>query len=491
MSRRSSFPRDKTVARASGRLPLAALATFVGLCALHCGANATHDGAPGGAGDAGAAAETGSRADTGFAADSAEPEAGAPDVDAATDVAVEAMADGGPPEASGGDAVSESAADATSAPDATDATSAPDAAPDTASGWDAAVSGSQHALASGDYHTCVLKAGKAYCWGANDVGQLGNGTLTDSNAPVLVTGPGVALVSLAARFSATCAVDVSGNVWCWGGAEVAGPAYNSVTETPVAVSLPGPATTVAVGDEFACALLVDGRVFCWGVNGWGQFGLAISSGTQPPTLMPLSGPATDLGAGESFTCVHLASGVACMGEDSDGELGDGTMSGGSTVPRAVSQIGTTIATLSVGIYHSCAITTSASAWCWGLNVSEEVGPSGYGDDDTPYAVPALAAAPVLVGEGGFHTCMLTADGVLSCWGANYHGALGRGTDTTMELIGPVMGALPGVTDIAPGRYHSCVLQQGVGASCWGDNARGQLGVGAGVPFATTPRFVGP
>ena len=473
------------------RAPRAVLSTFVCLSLLHCGSSPVGSQAPGDTGEAGAATDSGGGANADAPApdapaeDSSAADAAPPAVDAATDVTVDAGTDGTVDSATPADAVEDAVSDVVSEP-------APlDAAADTALPWDAAVTGSQHVLASGDYHSCVLKAGHAYCWGANDVGQLGNGTLSDANAPVAVTGPGVGLVSLSARFAATCAVDVNGGIWCWGGAEVAGPAFNSVTMDPVSVSLPGPAATVAVGDEFACALLVDGRVFCWGVNGWGQFGLPISAGTQPPTLMPLSGPATDLGAGESFTCVHTASGVACMGEDSDGELGDGTLSGGWTVPRPVLQIGTTIATLSVGIYHSCAITTTASAACWGLNVSEEVGPSGYGDDDTPYAVPALAASPVLVGEGGFHTCMLTADSVLSCWGANYHGALGRGTDTSQELIGPVTSAPQGISDIAPGRYHSCVLEENKGAWCWGDNARGQLGVGPNVPFATTPQLVGP
>jgi hypothetical protein len=86
--------------------------------------------------------------------------------------------------------------------------------------------------------------------------------------------------------------------------------------------------------------------------------------------------------------------------------------------------------------------------------------------------------------------MLTADGTVSCWGANYHGVLGRGTDTPKETIGPVTGAPSNVSELSLGRYHSCAWQEGVGAWCWGDNTQGQVGTGTG-PAVTTPQLVGP
>jgi alpha-tubulin suppressor-like RCC1 family protein len=147
------------------------------------------------------------------------------------------------------------------------------------------------ALAAGGHHTCaVLEDGGIQCWGGNEVGQLGDGTTTDSRVPVLVHGLPPAL-DVRAGASHTCARLRNKTVACWGG----NAAHQLANGMLASSSKPAPVTglvgvqELALAGDSACARLADGAVRCWGGNAWGQLGDGTTSAHDVP--MPIKAAA--------------------------------------------------------------------------------------------------------------------------------------------------------------------------------------------------------
>ncbi len=191
------------------------------------------------------------------------------------------------------------------------------------------------AVTAGIGHTCaLLAAGTVRCWGANNAGQLGNGTWTDRDAPTAVAGlTGVSAVS--AGLSHTCALLASGGIRCWGGGADGelGNGGTGVANVPVAPSGLGAAIAVAAGGLHTCAVLADRTARCWGNNDNGELGTVLAGGaTVALTPVPVNGlsGATGITSGLYHVCANLGTGaVTCWGDDSFGQLGDGSI---PTVP---------------------------------------------------------------------------------------------------------------------------------------------------------------
>ena len=202
-------------------------------------------------------------------------------------------------------------------------------------------------ISAGDAHTCGLTgAGTAYCWGNNDAGQLGDGTTTDKGGPTLVSG-GRTFSTISAGWFHTCGV-ASGTfaAWCWGLNDVGQLGDNSTTNQhlPVAVSGGLTFTTISAGRRHTCAIQrnsVDpvsvGRrsvsaasAYCWGSNGNGQLGNATNADSAFPVPVARNLSYTVIGAGGSHTCGITAAATYCWGSNSFGQLGDGTTSDRNT-----------------------------------------------------------------------------------------------------------------------------------------------------------------
>jgi alpha-tubulin suppressor-like RCC1 family protein len=217
-------------------------------------------------------------------------------------------------------------------------------------------------IGTGWDHTCArTTAGEVLCWGANYHGQLGNGTMTASLAPVTV-GLGTA-TELAIGRGFGCAV-VSGAVLCWG-ANFDGQLGDGTTTTraaPVAVTLPGPVIDAAAGATHTCAIVQGGDLFCWGRNAEGELGLGDTTYRPSPVQVPLPGPALAVTAAEAGTCARLAAATYCWGRGAGGELGTGATDG-STIPLLVSGLGG-VDQVARGDRGGCA-RAGGSVSCWG------------------------------------------------------------------------------------------------------------------------------
>jgi alpha-tubulin suppressor-like RCC1 family protein len=345
----------------------------------------------------------------------------------------------------------------------------------------------------GGRHTCALSTtGAVYCWGSNYFGQLGDGTQGDHHTPMAIASD-LAFEQISAGARHTCGVSTSGAAYCWGNhydGEV-GDGTDTYDADLMNESLPRPTPTAVVGGhtfaqisaggQHTCGLTTAGAAHCWGNGLSGQLGDGIQHApAKSPSAVVGDRTYSQISAGGHHTCAQTPSGEAwCWGSNYDGQLGDGYYQTQSASPRAVVG-GHTFTQISTGNRHSCGMTPSGEAYCWGYNYNGQVGLFPY-RDLVPHAVPAPAQvkAPQLalaqISTGGHHTCALASWGEAFCWGWNLYGQLGDGTTGRRSTPGAVGGLE--FAQISAGMAHTCGLTSAGAAYCWGNNERGQLGDG--------------
>ena len=337
-------------------------------------------------------------------------------------------------------------------------------------------------VTAGAKHTCVLTAGGGVtCWGANDSGQLGDGTTTDRLWPVPVTGFATGVAAIEAGDSHTCLLTTAGAVRCWGANDSGQLGDGTMTDCTAPVAVTGLATgvtAIAAGDSHTCAVTTAGGVKCWGDNTNRQLG----DGTTTTRITPASVNGLTSGvlavtAGAMHTCALTNVGsVKCWGANWNGQLGVGT-TGQPSVPVQVSGLTGGVASVTAGAGHTCAVMTTGGVMCWGGNTAGQLGDSTTTARSVPVAVIGLAPGVTAIAGGNSHTCALTAGGGIRCWGGDDYGQNGNGTWGWTSFPVSVTGLTAGVAAIEAGDNHTCAVTMGGGLACWGANGSGQLGDG--------------
>ncbi len=252
------------------------------------------------------------------------------------------------------------------------------------------------------------------CWGDNSFGQLGNGTETTSNVPVSVSGLSSGVSAIAAGGYFTCALLANGAVKCWGANDLGELGDGTTTErsTPVLVQgLSGTASALAVGLAHSCAI-VSSAVQCWGGNQYAQLGndsgaTSCPNGATnctfratPANVQGIQGTPTGLTAGGTHSCIlQNTGGMQCWGSNSSGELGDGTTTQRNSAVSVTSFSGG-VSGIAAGTLNTCAILTSGSILCWGANGSGQVGDGTTSNRSSPTQVSGLTAGVSSAGIGG-------------------------------------------------------------------------------------------
>ena len=318
-------------------------------------------------------------------------------------------------------------------------------------------------ISAGKYHTCavVSVSGSVYCWGQNGYAQLGNNSTNDSSTPVRVrTGTNTYLANITQVGSGgghSCALRSTDNtVWCWGRnafGEVGDNTTNQQRQMAVQVHISTytnltNAVEIAIGTNHSCARLSDGTARCWGYNLYGEVGDNTTANRSVATLVVGAsgsgtlGGITDLSSGRFHTCALISdSTVYCWGYNNHGQLGDGTIANRSLPVRAGSI--TTATTVSAGEYHSCAALADGTAQCWGAAAFGQIGDGTTADTSTPVTV---------IGPGGYG--VLTGVAVISAGGGNWPDGNG-----------------------AYNYEHTVALLSDGTVVSWGQNIYGQLGDG--------------
>jgi hypothetical protein len=193
--------------------------------------------------------------------------------------------------------------------------------------------------------------------------------------------------------------------------------------------------------------------------------------------------ASSVSAGSSHTCaIDTGRRVQCWGSNTFGQLGDGNGGFGSTTvastPVAVSGL-SDVVSMAAGLRHTCAVTGDGGVQCWGSNGFGQLG-DGNGGGGLFGSLPNFSLTPVTVSglsdvisvsAGDSHTCAVTVDGGVQCWGNNSRGQLGDGS-TTFASTPVAVSGLSDVVSMAAGSLHSCALYRDGVVSCWGDSSAG-------------------
>jgi alpha-tubulin suppressor-like RCC1 family protein len=327
-------------------------------------------------------------------------------------------------------------------------------------------------VAAGDGHSLAIRAdGTLWSWGGNGSRQLGDGTTTSRNLPILVNVSGGVALAAGASHSLTLRADGSITAWGANGNGQLGNGTTNAGTTPGPVSGLFNVVAIAAGGSHSLALLNTGAVWSWGRNSEGQLGDGTTTQRLDPVQAPELSSITRLAAGSNHSLALKADGsVWTWGANGNGQLGIGNTTARST-PGALSGLAAT--QIAAGNFHSLVLLADGTVRAWGSNVSGQLGDGSNTQRTTPVTVTGLASITAIAG-GGSHSLALDSSGVVWAWGSNANGQLGDGSTTNRNTAATVAG-LPAIVWIAAGGYHSLAIDADGGVWAWGRNTDGQLG----------------
>jgi alpha-tubulin suppressor-like RCC1 family protein len=383
------------------------------------------------------------------------------------------------------------------------------------------------AVSRGWNHTCaILKDGSVWCWGRNERGELGDGSVTNSNVPVKTGLVGTAIQidasgtwqeggdPLLTYQAQTCAVLDDSSLWCWGANDAGQLGISSTVEqhSPQQVAaLANSVQEVAVGGAHICALKTDRTVYCWGYGTSGQVGgvpndfdLAPCGCRWTPGLRSAfpgytssPPPVQHIGSGNYHSCAVLASDAPisgtpntlyCWGANNFGQLGTGAVTADSFTPvRANGALNQNLERVVLGHKHGCAWKPNLGAICWGNNDAGQIGDGTANPQLTPIAVGGIPGLKSMTAGAYFTGAIATAG--LWMWGENTQGQLGDGT--TDRPWSPEQINIPEAIMAGAGEIHSCTLTSTGDIYCSGQNSYGELGNGTNDPTSTPTLVVWP
>jgi alpha-tubulin suppressor-like RCC1 family protein len=354
-------------------------------------------------------------------------------------------------------------------------------------------------------HTCAVASdNKAYCWGRNNNGQLGDGTTTSRSVPVAVDTSvasalnGKTVTSISGGYYNTCAI-ASGSAYCWGAGTrgalgnggTANSSYPVAVKADTGVLLGKTLTSISSsGNNHSCAIDTAGQAYCWGTGTLGQLGDNLSANSSVPVAVDTSGwlsgkTIKSISAnGQSTTLAHTCAvttdgGGYCWGSNSTGQLGTKIVSSGSgQKSQTPVPIFADNDPFSTSAWRAFANTNSITPGT--PLASTNTVPTVNGTDTFRLRAGLKSTALMAdVKSGNNFSCGLTQTNEVYCWGLNANGQLGN--NSTVSSADPVAvntaGALNDKTikALSVGDAHACVIASDNNVYCWGSNASGQLG----------------
>ena len=311
----------------------------------------------------------------------------------------------------------------------------------------------KHIIGGFGYVCAVALDGRVYCWGSNSNGKIGSGNTSSALVPSAVkisgalVGKVIKQIEPSSAGNHSCVIASDDKAYCWGHNGFGQLGNNNTVNslTPVAVDTAGVLASktikqIASGGISSCVIASDDKAYCWGSNNFGQLGNGNLKNSSTPTPVSTTGVLAgktikQITAGNSYFCVIASDDKAyCWGGGRRGALGNGsTLSLVISTPTPVSTTGVlagkTIKQITAGTEFTCAIASDDKAYCWGSNSSGQLGNNSTINSGVPVAVNTsgvLAGKTIKqISAGSSHTCAIASDDKAYCWGSNSSGQLGN------------------------------------------------------------------
>jgi alpha-tubulin suppressor-like RCC1 family protein len=312
--------------------------------------------------------------------------------------------------------------------------------------------------AIGVCHSLAIVNGSVFAWGNNGVGQLGDGTTTQRNSPVMVTGGLTNVTQVSAGTAFSHALLNNGSVYSWGENNFGQLGISSTifqTSSPVMISrgLPNVIQIVS-GCAHSLALLANGSIFSWGANNVGQLGVGTTIPQTNSPVMVTGGLSNviQIASGCGHSLALLANGsIFVWGQNQYGQLGIGTVFQTNS-PVMVTGGLSNVIQISGGAYHSLALLENGNVYSWGWNRYGQLGDGTNSNRTSPVLISGISDV-IQLGGGAYHSLALLENGRIYSWGGNEYGELGDGASNNSNLPLMVFG-LSNVIQIGTGGF-SC------------------------------------
>jgi alpha-tubulin suppressor-like RCC1 family protein len=333
------------------------------------------------------------------------------------------------------------------------------------------------------------------------------GTALASASTTITRGQGAPLrfTSVSAGGGHSCGLTATGAAYCWGQNEHGQLGDSSTVDRPAPVPVAGGISfrLITAGGRHTCGIATDDSPYCWGGNDYGQLGIGRTSDRAYPTKVEYRAAgmgtfrAWVMSAGAQHTCALILhrerQGEAfCWGRNSHGQLGTrgeiGTTRDASSPAPTFG--GARYTSVAAGSEHTCAVSREGIVYCWGANARGQLGNASRTDSPVRFPVRKRGRetfASVTVGAS--HSCALTSEEEAYCWGDNSAGQVGTGKRGYSMTPTPLGGSLR-FTVLSAGGDATCGVRRDGAVSCWGSNATGQFGTGA-TPGSRTPVAAAP
>ena len=340
---------------------------------------------------------------------------------------------------------------------------------------------------------------RAFSFGYNALGNLGDNSTTSRLSPVDLSGVGNNWRQLSGGGGNSAGVKLDGTLWTWGTAT-----YGVLGNGSTSASRSSPQTTTLAGTDwkevsvanftggissgrFCAAIKVDGKLFTWGYNASGQLGAGNTTNRSSPVSITVIDNWLHVACGSDHALAVTSDGqLYTWGLNSSGQLGNGGTSNRSS-PGTTSSGNFEWLKVSAGASSSAAIKNDGSLWTWGLNTFGQLGDGNTLAKSSPGSVAGGGTNWEKVSMGSASSCVATKlDGTLWTWGVNSTGQLGNGTTTNRSSPATVAGGGTNWKDCSMGSDHCAATKTDGALWTWGGNAAGQLGNGATTASRSSP-----
>lgn len=336
-------------------------------------------------------------------------------------------------------------------------------------------------ISAGTTHVAAIdKNGRAWAWGANGSGQLGDNSITSQRTPISVLGAVKTFCHIAASLGLhTLAIDKNGRAWAWGDGSNGRLGNNAITSQRTPGSVLGAVKTfckVAVGNAWSAAIDKNGRVWCWGNGGDGRLGTgSTASALTPVSIIGAVKTFCHIGAGNATTAAIDKNGLIwSWGFNNSGQLGNGANTAQCT-PVSLAGTRKTFCKISLSNGQTLALDKYGRAWGWGFNANGLLGDNSVTARNTPVSVAGAVKTFCEIAAGSQHALAIDKNGNTWAWGPNESGQLGANIPRSVRTPKSIMVATRTFCEIATGGISSYSIDKNGRAWSWGNNGNGRLG----------------